>query len=547
MLHPRRSMIAALCGLAVQCAAFDARALADGTPTSSAITYQGQLRQAGQPFTGVVGTLRFELFDGAGPGATSIGSAIEFTDVTVVDGLVTVDLDFGLLAFGGDDRWIEITIDGTTLSPRQRLAAAPYALFALSGNEGPAGPMGPQGPTGIQGPAGPAGPAGAQGPAGSPGPAGPAGSPGPAGPAGPAGAQGPAGPQGAQGLQGPQGPQGPAGASPWSLFGSTAYYNAGNIGIGTAIPAANLHVLKSQATMRLETSEGTGGSLLDLKGQDATGFGTSVLGRLRFLEGAGTVAAEMRYTDGFLGGLFLAVGGQNIFWMTGAGTYFGNEGDSGALNILSGSDASPSGGGQLVLGSITTTNVVIDNNEIMARSNGAVAPLSLNHNGGEVRIGQGSGGTGRLVTPVLQITGGSDLAEGFDVAPVAGAVPTAGMLVCIDPTRPGKLVLSSKAYDRTIAGVISGANGVRTGMVMGQEGSVANGTYPVALTGRVYVFVDSTGGAIEPGDLLTTSDVPGHAMKATDESRCHGAVIGKAMTALDADQRGMVLVLVNLH
>jgi hypothetical protein len=192
-------------------------------------------------------------------------------------------------------------------------------------------------------------------------------------------------------------------------------------------------------------------------------------------------------------------------------------------------------------------NVVIDNNEIMARDNGGVAALSLNHNGGEVRIGQGSGGTGRLVTPVLQITGGSDLAEGFDVAAVGDAQPAPGMLVSIDPARPGKLVLSTKAYDHTIAGIISGANGIKTGMVMGQENTVANGLHPVALTGRVYVFADTSAEGIEPGDLLTSSDIPGHAMKATDRDASHGAVIGKAMTSLGRGEKGMVLVLVNLQ
>jgi hypothetical protein len=541
MLRPSRSLVVALCALSVHLTTLGSSALAGGTQVGSAITYQGQLRQAGQPFSGVVGTMRFQLFDGAGPGAVAVAGAIEFNDVMVVDGLVTVDLDFGLLAFNGQDRWIEITVDGTTLAPRQRLAAAPYALFALSGNEGPTGPAGPQGPIGLPGPTGPAGPTG---PVGATGPAGPAGTTGPAGATGPVG---PAGPQGLQGPQGIQGPQGPAGASPWSLSGTVTFYNAGNIGVGTSAPAANVHVAKAQATMRLESTSSTSGSQLDLQGVEPTGFGTSVLGRVRFLEEAGSVAAEMRYTDGFLGGLFLSVGGQNIFWMSSAGTFFGNAGDAGALNLLAGSDASPASGGQLVIGSTTSTNVVFDNNEIMARSNGAVAPLSLNHNGGEVRIGQGSGGTGRLVTPVLQITGGSDLAEGFDVAAVGDTLPAAGMLVCIDPANPGKLVLSSRAYDRTIAGVISGANGIRTGMVMGQEGSVADGLHPVALTGRVYVHVDSTGGAIEPGDLLTTSDVPGHAMKVTDPTRSHGAIIGKAMSALAADERGMVLVLVNLH
>jgi hypothetical protein len=46
--------------------------------------------------------------------------------------------------------------------------------------------------------------------------------------------------------------------------------------------------------------------------------------------------------------------------------------------------------------------------------------------------------------------------------------------------------------------------------------------------------------------MLTTSDIPGHAMKATDRELAYGAVIGKAMTALD-EGTGLVLVLVNLQ
>ena len=68
----------------------------------------------------------------------------------------------------------------------------------------------------------------------------------------------------------------------------------------------------------------------------------------------------------------------------------------------------------------------------------------------------------------------------------------------------------------------------------------------VALSGRVYVLADAANGSIEPGDLLTTSDRPGHAMKATDPSRTHGAILGKAMSALDQGQ-GMILVLVTLQ
>jgi hypothetical protein len=68
----------------------------------------------------------------------------------------------------------------------------------------------------------------------------------------------------------------------------------------------------------------------------------------------------------------------------------------------------------------------------------------------------------------------------------------------------------------------------------------------IALSGRVYVWCDASSGAIESGDLLTTSDTPGHAMKAVDPHRAHGAALGKAMTALASGQ-GTVLVLVSLQ
>ena len=51
---------------------------------------------------------------------------------------------------------------------------------------------------------------------------------------------------------------------------------------------------------------------------------------------------------------------------------------------------------------------------------------------------------------------------------------------------------------------------------------------------------------IAPGDLLTSSDLPGYAMKASDRSRAAGAVIGKSMTGLESGT-GLVLVLVSLQ
>jgi hypothetical protein len=151
--------------------------------------------------------------------------------------------------------------------------------------------------------------------------------------------------------------------------------------------------------------------------------------------------------------------------------------------------------------------------------------------------------TGRAIAQSVEITGGSDIAEPFDVSG-EGVLP--GMLVAIDAARPGELELSSAPYQRTLVGVISGAGGIRPGMTLAQTGTLADGEQPVALAGRVWCWADAAEAPIEPGDLLTSSDVPGHAMRAADPERAFGAVIGKAMTSL-AGGRGLVLVWVNLQ
>lgn len=45
---------------------------------------------------------------------------------------------------------------------------------------------------------------------------------------------------------------------------------------------------------------------------------------------------------------------------------------------------------------------------------------------------------------------------------------------------------------------------------------------------------------------LSTSDTPGHVMKATDHAKAQGTILGKAMSALK-EGKGMVLVLVTLQ
>lgn len=179
---------------------------------------------------------------------------------------------------------------------------------------------------------------------------------------------------------------------------------------------------------------------------------------------------------------------------------------------------------------------------------------TLNFYGNDISASNASGPIAQLylnrknkaavVVPILEITGGSDLAEPFEIAGKEPVSP--GMVVSIDSEHPGQLRLANEAYDRTVAGIISGANGLNPGMIMKQEGSIGNGSMPVALTGRVYCWADASEAPILPGDLLTTSDTPGHAMKVTDYARAQGAIIGKAMSSL-LEGKGLVLVLVNLQ
>ncbi len=231
-----------------------------------------------------------------------------------------------------------------------------------------------------------------------------------------------------------------------------------------------------------------------------------------------------------------------------------------------GGDSNDQGGLLEMYGlSSTVSTVELDGHDgsggyVGVKSDGGTlaASMGVTSSGGLIRVrdtagnvtveidGEYADGNGRVTTEVLEITGGSDLSEQFTVASMLDRALEPGTVVCIDPDNPGGLQVSASAYDRKVAGIISGAGGVRPGMLMGQRGSVADGEHPVALTGRVYVKADASAGPIAAGDLLTTSDKPGHAMRVTDHGRANGAILGKAMTALD-EGTGLVLVLVSLQ
>ncbi len=151
----------------------------------------------------------------------------------------------------------------------------------------------------------------------------------------------------------------------------------------------------------------------------------------------------------------------------------------------------------------------------------------------------------RVVTDEIQINGGSDLAEMFEVNNHESEIQP-GLLVSLDENSPGELKVTDRAYDTKIAGIISGANGVKPGILMGQKGSSAFGDDLVTLSGRTYVKANSLGGAIKVGDFLTSSPVKGEAMRVKSARKARGSIIGKAMTPLE-EGSDFVLVLVNLQ
>lgn len=139
------------------------------------------------------------------------------------------------------------------------------------------------------------------------------------------------------------------------------------------------------------------------------------------------------------------------------------------------------------------------------------------------------------------ILANADCAEDFDVSGADKVEPGTVMVLGDE----GALSESQQAYDKRVAGVISGAGDYKPGIVLDKRQTVGN-RQPVALLGKVFCKVDAQFGAIEVGDLLTTSPTPGHAMKTNDPFKAFGAVIGKALRPL-TDGQGLIPILIALQ
>jgi hypothetical protein len=578
----------------------------------TAFTYQGRLVENGVSANGSYDFV-FSVFPSEVGGAP-LGVPVPLDAVAVSAGQFTAPLDFGAGVFTGAPRWLQIAVRANgggahhILAPRQALLPTPYATFAATAGTVPSGTV-----TANQLNTG-------------------------------------AAPTPGQILSYNGGnltwtDPGVAVGNIWSLNGSSAFYNAGNVGIGTTTPAHRLSIASGPSW----TSHGWVGAVA-LPQAAAIGWAANSAGQ-RFgmghtdtgfymfrtasnpgttgspalydfvLDdsgniGIGTTAPTVGYRLEVVGATILRPGNGTIQYGSPNGEIgmtitptAGNRADlrfnGTTLKLVAGPGVGPapaeygisiSTAGYVGIGKASPTfklDVFSDTTTaIVGRSTAAsgigvygessqyngVRGLAHNinhggvvgvHDGGGVAV-YGTGATGvqgdsssvngfggyfrntaggialgvqgTARVGVLQITGGADLAEPFKMS--HGQIAK-GSVVVIDEEHPGQLKLSDRSYDQRVAGIVSGANGVNPGISLHQEG-VLEGGQNVSLSGRVYVQADASKGSIKPGDLLTTSDTPGHAMKVTDHGEAQGAILGKAMSALK-DGKGMVLVLVTLQ
>jgi len=177
---------------------------------------------------------------------------------------------------------------------------------------------------------------------------------------------------------------GPGGGGFWMPSANDIYSaNTGNVGIGTTNPGRKLQIgnntiPNSEGMIRLASRSGTQGSnrIWDVgvpeTDGDSSRFGYSFV-----------IDDTLLGTDPEF---MVKYGSGNV----GIGTAY----PAVKLHVDGGTDVSPTGGGYVVFGSTAGANLALDNNEIMARNDGAASSLFLNASGGNVLLSNSTGRVG---------------------------------------------------------------------------------------------------------------------------------------------------------
>lgn len=140
--------------------------------------------------------------------------------------------------------------------------------------------------------------------------------------------------------------------------------------------------------------------------------------------------------------------------------------------------------------------------------------------------------------------GGADVAELFEVAGMRNSYEPGDVLV-ISKSADRRMEKSSKPYSMLVAGVYA----TRPGVTLTEENAEQDKLQqmvPMGVIGVIPTKVCLEGGAIERGDLLVTSSVPGVAMKADLEKLKPGQSLGKALQDYNGNGVGRINVLVSV-
>ena len=309
--------------------------------------------------------------------------------------------------------------------------------------------------------------------------------------------------------------------------------NNGNIGIGTINPGAPLQVA-STANPGIQIGNGTNGYLA---------LGGATLSK--------TSGAPLIFTVS-----------QTQFALNGTGAPFVVNSTAGTTGIAEfeyngavktiitlnggiGSGTSTVGNGQMVV------NQPLNAGNIFSASSSGTTVFNID-NSGNTRIVASlcvkatyttscAGNTAGTIYATNTTVQSADVAENY----VSSQSLTPGTVIM--PAEDGDnqaIVETTSAYQSQTIGIISTNPGVTLNSDATTDATHPN-LYPVALQGRVPVRVSSINGNIQAGDLLTTSSIPGVAMKATQA----GQIIGKALenySSSNPNAFGTIMVFVNI-
>ena len=152
----------------------------------------------------------------------------------------------------------------------------------------------------------------------------------------------------------------------------------GSLGVGTKTPGAELEVFNAsgQADIRITRPSSAVAAVISFftaSTQEWSLISASGSKNMLFDRGVGN-------TTGNLG-----------LMSTGGNVGIGTSSPSVKAHVVGGTDASLGGGGYLITGSTTGQNIVLDENEIMARNNGGLSSLQLQRDGGSLSVHYGLG------------------------------------------------------------------------------------------------------------------------------------------------------------